>query len=37
MVPDNPRKAFIMQSKMVDNGNKVFIAQSGGWIDKVVD
>ena len=29
-MPDNPREAFIMQSKMVGNGNKVFVALSGG-------
>ena len=30
MAPDDPREACIMQSKMVGNGNKVFVALSGG-------
>jgi len=30
MAPDDPREAGIMQSKMVNNGTKVFVALSGG-------
>ncbi len=30
MAPDDPREARIMQSKMIGNGNKVFVALSGG-------
>ena len=30
MAPDNHRDAFIMQGKMIGDGNKVFVALSGG-------
>ena len=30
MLPDNPLEAFISHRKMVDDGNKVFVALSGG-------